>query len=165
VTRIRVSSIALRWILAVCVAASPLLAQVPPQETNTVVAPHRHVVQMVDENNNPIVGQTIASAMLLDTKADAAPQERQADPLRAAPEPRPDDRRAEPGGKTWSSLLIAALIAGGVVALILLLGGHDHKSTPTAAAAPPAPTPATVTPPPAEAGTVIAPGTPSVSSH
>ena len=47
--------------------------------------------------------------------------------------------------------LIAALIAGGVVALILLLrGGHDKPGTAAA--------PHTVT------GTILAPGTPSVTA-
>jgi hypothetical protein len=163
VTRIRVSSIALRWILAVSLTAAPLLAEVPPQPS-PVVAPHRTVVRMVDENNNPIVGSSIISAMLLDSKPEDAASPEPAPAPVPAPAPRRDDRRAEPGGKTWSSVLLAALIAGGVVLAILLLkGGNDKPGTTPAAS--PAPTPATVTPPPAETGTILAPGTPSVGSH
>jgi len=161
VTRIRVSSIALRWVLAFCLTATPLLAEVPPQPS-PVVAPHRPVVQVVDENNNPIVGSSILSAMMLDSKPEDPAPPAAAPP--AAPEPRRDDRRAEPGGKTWSSVLLAALLAGGVVLAILLLkGGHDKPGATPATT--PAPTPATVTPPPAETGTILAPGTPSVGSH
>jgi len=162
VTRIRVSSIALRWILAVSLTAAPLLAEVPPQP-NPVVTPHRTVVRMVDENNNPIVGSSILSAMLLDSKLEDAASPEPAPAPAPAPAPRRADRRAEPGGKTWSSILLAALIAGGVIAVILLLkGGNDKPGTSPAT---PAATPATVTPPPAETGTILAPGTPSVGSH
>ena len=165
-TRIRVSSIALRWILAVSLTAAPLLAEVPPQP-NPVVTPHRTVVRMVDENNNPIVGSSILSAMLLDSKLEDAASPEPAPAPAPAPAPRRADRRAEPGGKTWSSILLAALIAGGVIAVILLLkGGNDKPGTsPATPAASPAATPATVTPPPAETGTILAPGTPSVGSH
>jgi hypothetical protein len=163
VTRIRVSSIALRWILAICLTAAPLLAEVPPQPT-PVVTPHRTVVRVVDENNNPIVGSSIISAMLLDSKPEDAASPEPAPTPTPAPEPRRDERRAEPGGKTWSSLLLLALIAGGAVLAIILLkgGGSSH---PASTPATPAPTPATVTPPPAETGTILAPGTPSVGSH
>src|SRR5437870_3443550 len=161
---IRVSSLALRWMLAASLTASPLLAEQSLQ-SDIVVPAHRPVVQVLDENNNPMVGTSILSAVLMDsqgkelasssqdTNAVSAGQiatERAATELGAAREPagRPSEKRAEPGGKTWSDLLIAALIAGGVVALILLLrGGHDKPGTAAA--------PHTVT------GTILAPGTPS----
>lgn len=164
---IRVSSLALRWMLAASLTASPLLAEQSLQ-SDIVVPAHRPVVQVLDENNNPMVGTSILSAVLMDsqgkelasssqdTNAVSAGQiatERAATELGAAREPagRPSEKRAEPGGKTWSDLLIAALIAGGVVALILLLrGGHDKPGTAAA--------PHTVT------GTILAPGTPSVTA-
>ncbi|HYR44618.1 MAG TPA: hypothetical protein VER98_16425 [Terriglobia bacterium] len=167
--RIRVSSLALRWMLAASLTASPLLAEQSLQ-SDIVVSVHRPVVQVLDENNNPMVGTSILSAVLMDsqgkalangsqdTKAVTGDQttiERTATELGAGREParNPDERRAEPGGKTWSDLLIAALIAGGVVALILLLrGGHDKP------AAAPVAVPRTVN------GTILAPGTPSVTA-
>jgi len=159
--RTRVSSIALRWILAVSLTASPLLAEYPPQ-SDVVVAAHHPAVRVVDEDNNPLVGTSIFSTVLMDSPAASSGQtntQKTATEL-GAPEPsgNPDQQKAEPGGKTLSDLIIAALIAGGVIALILLLRGGDHKA-PTVAAAPHG-----VTPPPQETGTVLVPGTPSVSS-
>lgn len=177
---IRVSSIALTWILAVSLTASPLLAEYPPQEReasereaqaqqreaseDVVVPAHRQAVRVVDENNDPVVGSSIFSALLMDSPAASSDQidtQRKGTEL-GAPKPagNPDQKKAEPGGKTMSDLIIAALIAGGVIALILLLRGDDHKGATTA-------TPTTshgVTPPPQEGGTVLVPGTPSVSS-
>ena len=67
--RIRVSSIALRWILAVTLTASPLLAQYTPQREAVIddatVQTHRPAVRVVDENNNPLVGTTIFSSLRL----------------------------------------------------------------------------------------------------
>jgi hypothetical protein len=160
-----VSSLALRWMLAACLTASPLLAEQSLQ--SDIVAPaHRPVVQVLDENNNPLVGSSILSAVLMDSQAraqangsqdtqavsaDQIKTDRKATELGGRRDPAPSDKRAEPGGKTWSDLLIAALIAGGVVALILLLhGGKDKPAVTTA--------PHTVT------GTILAPGTPSVTA-
>ena len=179
--RIRVSSIALRWILAVSLTASPLLAEYPPQREaqarqhealndDPAVQAHRPAVRVVDENNNPLVGTTIFSSLLADSPAVSTGQNDtgQPDTQRAGtelgkptPSGNPDQGKAEPGGKTLQELIIAALIVGGVVALILLLGGHDHKGT-VAAATPP--TSHTTTPPPAETGTVLVPGTPTVGT-
>ena len=165
--RIRVSSIALRWILAVTLTASPLLAQYTPQPE---VQTHRSAVRVVDENNNPLVGTTIFSSLLADSPAASTGQTDtgQTDTPRAGtelgkptPSGNPDQGKAEPGGKTLQELIIAALIVGGVVALILLLGGHDHKG---AVATSTSPTSHTTTPPPAEAGTVLVPGQPSVGT-
>jgi hypothetical protein len=159
--RIRVSSIALRWILAVSLTASPLLAQSAPQSDPTVQK-HRAAVRVVDENNNPLVGNTIFSSLLTDSpeaSSDQTDTQRNGKEL-GTPKPagNPDSGKAEPGGKTMQELVLAALIAGGIVALILLLGGHDHKGTTTAAA------PHTTTPTPQETGTVLVPGTPSVGT-
>ena len=161
--RTRVSSIALRWILAACLPASPLLAEYPPQSDIAVPA-HRPAVRVVDENNEPLVGTTVFSALLTDSPSASRAQP---DTQRNGKElgtPRPSGNsnqgKAEPGGKTFQTLIIAALIAGGVVALILLLGDSDHKksavTTPT--------TPHTTPTPPAGVGTVLVPGTPIVSS-
>jgi hypothetical protein len=160
--RIRVSSVALRWILAVSLTASPLLAEYPPQSDVVVVA-HRPAVRVVDENNDPLVGNSIFSTVLIDSPAASEGQtntQKTATEL-GAPEPsgNPDQQKAEPGGKTLSDLIIAALIAGGVIALILLLRGGDHKAKVATA-----PAPHGVTSPPQETGTVLVPGTPSVSS-
>jgi hypothetical protein len=160
--RIRVSSIALRWILAVTLTASPLLAQYTSQPE---VQTHRSAVRVVDENNNPLVGTTIFSSLLVDSPAASTGQidtERQGAEL-GAPKPTgsPDQGKAEPGGKTLQEVIIAALIVGGVVALILLLGGHDHKGV--AAATPPT-AHTTTPPPPAESGTVLVAGPPSVGT-
>ena len=163
--RIRVSSIVLRWVLAVSLTASPLLAEYPPQ--SDIASPaHRTEVRVVDENNEPLVGNTIFSTLLADSPAASTGQvdtEKNGKEL-GLPEPsgNPDNQKAEPGGKTLQTLIIAALIAGGVVALILLLGGSDHKKAVTAVSTPP--TSHTTTPPPPETGTVLVPGTPSVSS-
>jgi hypothetical protein len=161
---IRVSSIALRWFLAVILTASPLLAEYPPQ-SDVAVPVHRTAVRVVDENNNPLVGTSIFSTLLMDSPSAS---EGQTDTQKAGtergsrnPAGNPDNKNAEPGGKTMSNLIIAALIAGGVVALILLLHGSDHKGT---TAGTPPPTSHGVTPPPQEGGTVLVPGTPSVSS-
>jgi len=155
-----VSSIALRWILAFSLTATPLLAEYPPQSGDVVVPAHRQAVRVVDENNDPVVGNSIFSTVLMDSSAASAGQintQKEGTEL-GAPKPagNPDQKKAEPGGKTSSDLIIAALIAGGVIALILLLRGDDHKRT--------APTSHAVTPPPQEVGTVLVPGTPSVSS-
>jgi hypothetical protein len=163
VKRIRVSSIALRWILAVSLTVSPLLAQSAP-ESDTEAQKHRPAVRVVDENNNPLVGSTIFSSLLTDSPEASSSQtdtQRSGKEL-GTPKPtgNPDSGKAEPGGKTMQELIIAALIAGGIVALILLLGGHDHKGTTTAAAT----TPHTTPPTPQETGTVLVPGNPSVGS-
>jgi hypothetical protein len=125
---------------------------------------HRPAVRVVDENNDPLVGSSIFSTLLMDSPSASAGQvdTNKSGTELGAPRPagNPDRKNAEPGGKTMSNLIIAALIAGGVVALILLLGGHDHKG---ATAATP-PSSHGVTPPPQEGGTVLVPGTPSVSS-
>ena len=122
-------------------------------------------MRVVDENNNPLVGTTIFSSLLVDSPAASTGQidtERQGAEL-GAPKPTgsPDQGKAEPGGKTLQEVIIAALIVGGVVALILLLGGHDHKGV--AAATPPT-THTTTPPPPAETGTVLVAGPPSVGT-
>ena len=167
---IRVSSIALRWILAVSLTATPLLAEYPPQSREAqarqreavkdVVPAHRQAVRVMDENNDPVVGSSIFSAVLMDSPAASAGQinTQKTGTELGAPKPagNPDQKKAEPGGKTSSDLIIAALIAGGVIALILLLRGGDHKGAAPASHA--------VTPPPQEVGTVLVPGTPSVSS-
>jgi hypothetical protein len=126
------------------------------------VPDHRTAVRIVDENNEPLVGNTIFSSLLVDSPpASSAQNDTQKNGKELGlpnPSGSPDQQKAEPGGKTLQELIIAAAIAGGIVALILLLGGSDHKkaavSTPT--------TPHT-TPPPTT-GTVLVPGTPSVSS-
>jgi hypothetical protein len=169
VTRTRMSCLALRWILATSLTAAPLMAEQLPQSGKVALA-NRPVVQVLDENNNPLVGTSILSTVLMDSQGkafangspDAIPvpasqinTEKAGTELGAAREPagKPSERRAEPGGKTWSDLLIAAAIAGGVVALILLLhGGHDKPGTASPGA------PHTVT------GTILAPGTPSVGT-
>ena len=170
--RIRVSSIALRWVLAVSLTASPLLAQYTPQSDPAAPA-HHAAVRVVDENNEPLVGNTIFSTLLTDSPAASTGQvdtqpgqvntQRDGTEL-GAPKPsgNPDNQKAEPGGKTLQTVIIAALIAGGVVALILLLGGSDHKKPAAAVSTPP--TTHTTTPPPADTGTVLVPGTPTVSS-
>ena len=162
--RIRVSSIVLRWVLAVSLTASPLLAEYPPQSDTTAPA-HRATVRVVDENNEPLVGNTIFSTLLTDSSAASTGQ---VDTPRNGTElgtPKPtggsDNGKAEPGGKTLQTLIIAALIAGGVVALILLLGGSDHKKPAAAVSTPPT---SHTTTPPSATGTVLVPGTPSVSS-
>jgi len=169
----RMSSLALRWILVASLAASPLMAY-PPQE-GAVVAADGGMVHVLDENKNPLVGSSILSTVLMDspgrvsalslqdTNAAAMGQISTGRTARelgkpAAP-PAPDDKRAKPGGKTWSQLIVAALIAGGVVALILLLRGH--KESPGVATAPAAPR---VQSPPPTTGTILTPGTPTVSS-
>lgn len=161
--RIRVSSIALRWILAVTLTASPLLAEYPPQSDTAAIA-HRSAVRVVDENNDPLVGATIFSALVADSPAASAdPTDTQKEGKELGiPKPtgNPDQQKAEPGGKTLQELIIAALIAGGIVALILLLGGHDKKPAAVASA----PTSHTTTPPPPAVGTVLVPGTPSVGT-
>ena len=169
----RVSSIALTCILAASLTASPLLAQYPPQSleaSDDGLPAHRQAVRVVDENNDPVVGSSIFSAVLMDSPAASSGQpaassgqidtQKKGSEL-GAPKPagNPDQKKAEPGGKTMSDLIIAALIAGGVIALILLLRGHDHKGATAVA-----PTPHGVTPPPQEGGTVLVPGTPSVNS-
>jgi hypothetical protein len=153
--------------LAASLTASPLLAEQSLQ-SDIVVPAHRPVVQVLDENNNPLVGTSILSAVLMDSQGKAlaggpedtqavtagqATTDRAATELggRRKPAGSPSDKRAEPGGKTWSDLLIAALIAGGVVALILLLRGGDDK-------------PAIATVPHTVTGTILAPGTPSVTT-
>ena len=158
--RIRVSSIVLRWMLAVTLTASPLLAEYPPQ-SDVGIQTHRPTVRVVDENNNPLVGNTIFSTLLTDS---APAPDGQIDTQKAGqelgkPKPagNPDQGKAEPGGKTLQEIIIAALIAGGIVALILLLGGHDHKK-PAAGV-----TSHTTTPPP-QVGTILVPGTPTVST-
>jgi hypothetical protein len=161
--RIRVSSIVLRWILAVSLTASPLLAEYPPQ-SGAVVPAHQPAVRVVDESNTPLVGTSIFSTVLMDSPAVSTGQintQKSGTELgEPAPRGNPDKQKAEPGGKTLSDLIIAALIAGGVVALILLLrgGDHDHKAATTGTA------PHSVTSPTQEVGTVLVPGTPSVSS-
>ena len=166
--RIRVSSIVLRWILAVSLTASPLFAEYPPQ-ADAGTQTHRPEVRVVDENNNPLVGNAIFSTLLT---TPSAAQDSQVDTQKdgtelGKPNPggNPDQQKAEPGGKTLQELIIAALIAGGIVALILLLGGHDHKKPATAVTAPPTPhtTPPPATPPP-QLGTVLVPGSPTVST-
>ena len=169
----RMSSLALRWILVASLAASPLMAY-PPQE-GAVVAADGGMVHVLDENKNPLVGSSILSTVLMDspgrvsalslqdTNAAAMGQISTGRTARelgkpAAP-PAPDDKRAKPGGKTWSQLIVAALMAGGVVALLLLLRGH--KGSPGVAGAPAAPL---VQSPPPATGTILAPGTPTVSS-
>jgi hypothetical protein len=169
VTRTRVSSLALRWILATSLTAAPLIAEQLP-ESGVIALAHRPVVQVLDENNNPLVGSSILSTVLMDSQGKAlANGSQETSPVPASqintektgtelgaprePAANPGERRAEPGGKTWSTLIIAALIAGGVVALVLLLhGDHDKPGTAQPAA------PHTVT------GTILAPGTPSVST-
>ncbi len=180
---IRVSLIVLRWILAVSLTALPVLAESPPQSgeaqarqrealNDAVVSATRQAVRVVDDNNDPVVGSSIFSAVLMDSPAASSGQPAassgQIDTQKkgtelGAPKPagNPDRKKAEPGGKTMSDLLIAALIAGGVIALILLLRGDDHKGA-TAVATPPSSH--GVTPPPQEGGTVLVPGKPSVSS-
>ena len=153
------SSVALRWILAVSLTASPLLAEYPPQ--SDVVAAHRPVVRVVDENNDPVVGSSLFSTVLMDSPAASEGQintQRDGTEL-GAPQPAgmPNQKKAEPGGKTMSTLIIAALIAGGVIALILLLrGGDDHKTVTAGSRG--------VTSPPQDVGTILVPGTPSVST-
>jgi hypothetical protein len=168
----RMSSLALRWILVTGLTASPLLAY-PPQE-GAVVAADGGMVQVLDENKNPLVGTSILSTVLMDSPGRVSALSlqdtnaigeittgRTARELgKPAAPPAPDQKRAEPGGKTWSELIVAALIAGGVVALILLLRG-DHKGSPGVAAAPAAPR---VQSPPPTTGTILTPGTPTVSS-
>ena len=175
----RVSSIALTCILAVSLTASPLLAQYPPQSREALdreaqaqqreasddveMPAHRQAVRVVDENNDPVVGSSIFSTVLMDSPAASSGQidtQKKGREL-GAPKPagNPDQKKAEPGGKTMSDLIIAALIAGGVIALILLLRGHDHKGATAVA-----PTSHGVTPPPQQGGTVLVPGTPSVNS-
>jgi len=132
------------------------------------------VVQVLDENSNPVVGTSILSTVLMDSpgrisanglqdaNAVATGQvstERTARELGSPAPSAPNDQRAEPGGKTWQQLIVAALIAGGVIALILLLRGH--KDSPRVAATPAAPR---VQSPPPVTGTILTPGTPSVSS-
>ena len=168
----RMSSFALRWILVASLTVSPLLAY-PLQEGNSV-APQEPVVRILDENQNPIVVPSILSTILMDSpgrvsanglqNANAAATgqvslERTARELGAPTPAAPNDQRAEPGGKTWQQIIVAALIAGGVIALILLLRGH--KDSPRAATAPAAPR---VQSPPPVTGTILTPGTPSVSS-
>jgi hypothetical protein len=172
--RIRVSSIVLRWVLAVSLTASPLLAEYPPQSPEAqarqreawddiAVPAHRPAVRVVDENNDPLIGTTIFSTLLTDSPAASAGQldTQKSGKELGIPNPsgNPDQQKAEPGGKTLQEVIIAALIAGGIVALILLLGGHHKK--PAAVAA----TSHTTTPPPPETGTVLVSGTPTVSSH
>jgi hypothetical protein len=156
--RIRVSSVALRWILAVSLTASPLLAEYPPQ--SDVVAAQRPVVRLLDENNDPLVGSSLYSTVLMDSPAAAEGQfsTEKAGTELGAPRPAgmPGEKKAEPGGKTMSTLIIAALIAGGVIALILLLRGGDDKKVTTASHG--------VTSPPQETGTVLVPGTPTVGT-
>ena len=152
------SSVAVRWILIVSLTASPLLAEYPPQ--SDTVAAHRPAVRVVDENNDPLVGSSLYSTVLMDSPAASDGQidtQKNGTEL-GAPRPAgmPNQKKAEPGGKTMSDLIIAALIAGGVIALILLLRG-DHDKKPVAAAH-------GVTSPPQETGTVLVPGTPTVST-
>jgi len=149
VSRIRVASVALRWILAVSLNAAPLIAQQSSQAP-VVVSAHRPVVQVLDENNNPVVGGTILST--LTETAQAPNADRTATKLGAPRQPAGNPgNRAEPGGKTWSTAIIAALIAGAVVALILLLDDDDPKK------------PGPVIPHNPPTGTILAPGTPSVT--
>jgi hypothetical protein len=155
VTRIRVSSLTLRWILAATLTAAPLLAEQSAQ-TALPVAAHRPIVQVLDENNTPLVGDNILFSLANPSQeATTANQERTATELGAPrePAPAPGDKKAEPGGKTWSDVIVAALIVGGVVALILLLHGGDKKPAVSTA-----PGPKTST------GTVLAPGTPGVTA-
>jgi hypothetical protein len=167
---IRVSSIVLRWALAVSLTASPLLAEFPPQ-SDVLVQAHRPAVRVVDENNNPLVGNSIYTALVDDSPAASGGQaetqkietQKTGKELgKPAPRGNPDNGKAEPGGKTLQTLIIAALIAGGVVALILLLGDSDHKKPGAAVTTPP--TTHGTTPPPQEGGTILVPGTPTVSS-
>src|SRR5215510_7412758 len=167
----RMSSLALRWILVGSLTASPLLAY--PVQEGAVVAADGGLVQALDENKNPLVGTTILSTVLMDSPGRATALVRQdtngasTDQISTGrtarelgkPAAPPADQRAEPGGKTWSELIVAALIAGGVVALILLLRGH--KDSPGVATAPAAPR---VQNPPPATGTILTPGTPTVSS-
>jgi hypothetical protein len=156
-----VSSIVLRWILAVSLTASPLLAEYPPQ-SDVGAQTQRPAVRVVDENNEPLVGNTIFSTLLTDSPAvpDGQIDTQKEGKELGKPNPtgNPDKGKAEPGGKTLQELIIAALIAGGIVALILLLGGHDHKKPAAAATTP------HTTPPPPTVGTVLVPGTPTVST-
>ena len=119
------------------------------------------VVRVVDENNDPVVGSSLFSTVLMDSPAASEGQidtQKNGTEL-GAPQPAgmPNQKKAEPGGKTMSTLIIAALIAGGVIALILLLrGGDDHKTVTAGSRG--------VTSPPQDVGTILVPGTPSVST-
>src|SRR5262249_26580646 len=134
-------------------------AEYPPQ--SGVVAAQRPIVRVVDENNDPLVGASLYSTVLMDTPAASEVQintQKNGTEL-GVPQPAgmPNQKKAEPGGKTMSNLIIAALIAGGVIALILLLRGGDDKKVTTG-------TPHGVTSPPQDTGTVLVPGTPSVGT-
>ena len=146
------ASRALRWILALSLTAAPLIAQEASQPP-VVVAAHRPVVQVLDENNNPVVGGTILSTLA--NTSQEPNTDRTATELGAPRQPagNPGSKRAEPGAKLWGNVIIAALIAGGVIALILLLGDDDHKKPKVATAPGPLTTPT---------GTVLVPGTPIV---
>ena len=159
-SHIRVSSLALRWTLAISLTASPLIAE-EASRSSSAGAAHRPVVRVVDENNNPLVGDTILLSLADPSQGPST--DRTATELGGPREsgepgnPAPSDKKAEPGGKTLSTLIIAALITGGVVALLLLLHGGDKKPAVSTAAGP---APHTDTP----TGTVLAPGTPGVTA-
>ncbi len=148
----------------------------PPQAGSGVAAEDR-AVQVLDENHNPVLGTSILSTVLMDSPGKVSANglqdanavamgeirtERTARELGAPAPAAPDNQRAEPGGKTWQQIILAALIAGGVIALILLLKGDKDPPRGATAPAPPA-APRVQTPPPVT-GTILTPGTPSVSS-
>src|SRR5437867_4680876 len=66
----RMSSLGLRWILVASLTASPLMAY-PLQEGSGPAAQER-VVQVLDENNNPVVGTSILSTVLMDSPGRAS---------------------------------------------------------------------------------------------
>ena len=129
----RLSSRAVSWILIVTLSLSPLMAQ---QQPAPKIANSR-VVQVVDENNNPLVGTSILMAL--------------PGSLPSNPIPVPETK---PPGKTKSTLLVLLLLGGAATAIILALSGGGDKSTPPA----PVVTPTTVQP------TIITAGTPRVGS-
>ena len=130
----RLSSRAVSWILIVTLSLSPLMAR---QQPAPKIANSR-VVQVVDENNNPLVGTSILMAL---------PRSLPGNPAIPVPE-------TKAPGKTKSTILALLLLGGAATAIILALSGGGDKSAPPA----PVVTPATVQP------TIITAGTPRVSS-
>jgi hypothetical protein len=137
----RLSSRAVSWILILTLSLSPLMAQQQPAPKITALdesgAVNGRVVQVVDGNNNPLVGTSILMAV---------PSSFPSNPTIPAPE-------TKAPGKTKSTIVALLLLGGAATAIILALSGGGDKPAPA-----PVVTPTTVQP------TIITAGTPRVNS-
>ena len=136
--RVQVSSFVLRWILAVALTFSALMAQVPPASKLKIIVPERdgagNALQRID---NSIVGPSILLALPSKGAVSAFPNRAQT--------------TARPPGRTYGTTIGVLVVAGAAVAGFLAFSGKGGKRSITAI------------PPAGPVGTIITAGTPTVN--